>query len=227
MEVIAPRGVEGTDRQAVAGIHQRMTILLHARGETGNVSATCRLFGITRQTYYNWKRRYDELGLDGLRDRRRRPHDDGMHRAQLRRITGPREDDEESASTGVESDPTRISGVDIRSHRDAPTMLHEGTVQLWQHALGDELRRRTNRGTVEAIVEFELSGGHSTPPHRHRSHVFFYVTAGEGHVVVDGESRAVAQGDLVWVPSNSVHHLRPASSSAPLRYLALLICPGS
>jgi transposase len=40
---------------------------------TGNVSATCRYFGITRQAYYTWRRRYEEQGLNGLRERSRRP----------------------------------------------------------------------------------------------------------------------------------------------------------
>lgn len=34
---------------------------------------TCRYFGITRQTYYNWLRRYEAEGTDGLRDRSKRP----------------------------------------------------------------------------------------------------------------------------------------------------------
>ena len=41
---------------------------------TSNVSATCRYFGITRQAYYTWLRRYEEHGLEGLRDRSWRPH---------------------------------------------------------------------------------------------------------------------------------------------------------
>jgi transposase len=34
---------------------------------------TCRYHGITRQTFYTWKRRYEELGEEGLRPRSRRP----------------------------------------------------------------------------------------------------------------------------------------------------------
>jgi transposase len=34
---------------------------------------TCRYFGITRQTYYTWLRRYETEGVDGLRDRSKRP----------------------------------------------------------------------------------------------------------------------------------------------------------
>ena len=41
---------------------------------TGNVSAACRHFGISRQKFYKWKRRFDELGAAGLADRPTRPH---------------------------------------------------------------------------------------------------------------------------------------------------------
>jgi Helix-turn-helix domain len=39
----------------------------------GQCAMTCRYYGISRQTFYVWKRRYDELGPDGLKDRSRRP----------------------------------------------------------------------------------------------------------------------------------------------------------
>ena len=57
------------DRQ----VRRRLAILLHAEEVTGNVAMTCRYYGITRQSFYVWKRRYDELGEDGLKDRSRRP----------------------------------------------------------------------------------------------------------------------------------------------------------
>lgn len=38
-----------------------------------DVAGFCRAQGISRQTYYKWKRRFDLEGLDGLRDRSRRP----------------------------------------------------------------------------------------------------------------------------------------------------------
>jgi transposase len=40
---------------------------------TGNVALTCRYYGISRQCFYTWRRRYDAHGLDGLRDRSHRP----------------------------------------------------------------------------------------------------------------------------------------------------------
>lgn len=39
-----------------------------------DVAAFCRAQQISRQTYYKWKKRFDLEGLDGLRDRSRRPN---------------------------------------------------------------------------------------------------------------------------------------------------------
>ncbi|WP_198545309.1 leucine zipper domain-containing protein, partial [Amycolatopsis sp. M39] len=33
----------------------------------------CRYFGISRQAYYTWLRRYETEGVDGLRERSTRP----------------------------------------------------------------------------------------------------------------------------------------------------------
>jgi transposase len=57
------------DRQ----VRHRLAVLRHAEEVTGNVAMTCRYYGITRQTYYKWRRRLDELGPEGLKDRSRRP----------------------------------------------------------------------------------------------------------------------------------------------------------
>ena len=57
------------DRQ----VRRRLAILHHAEEVTGNVAMTCRYYGVTRQSFYIWKRRYEEEGLEGLRDRSRRP----------------------------------------------------------------------------------------------------------------------------------------------------------
>jgi len=63
-----------TEKELARGAAHRLAIIRHAQEVTGNVSATCRYFGITRQAFYKWLRRYEEQGLDGLRDRSRRPH---------------------------------------------------------------------------------------------------------------------------------------------------------
>jgi transposase len=38
-----------------------------------DVAMIWRYYGISRQTYYGWLRRYETEGVDGLRDRSRRP----------------------------------------------------------------------------------------------------------------------------------------------------------
>jgi transposase len=52
---------------------RRLAVLRHAEEVTGNVAATCRYYGITRQTFYTWHKRYDVDGMDGLKDRSHRP----------------------------------------------------------------------------------------------------------------------------------------------------------
>jgi transposase InsO family protein len=63
-----------TEKELARGAARRLAIIRHAQEVTGNVSMTCRYFGITRQAFYKWLRRYEEQGLEGLRDRSRRPH---------------------------------------------------------------------------------------------------------------------------------------------------------
>ncbi len=63
-----------TERERYRNAARRLAIIRHAQEVTGNVARTCRYYGITRQVYYKWLRRYEEGGLEGLRDRSRRPH---------------------------------------------------------------------------------------------------------------------------------------------------------
>ena len=52
----------------------RLKILQRAEEDSRNVAWTCRHFGISRKTFYKWKRRFAEHGDAGLCDRPRRPH---------------------------------------------------------------------------------------------------------------------------------------------------------
>ena len=38
------------------------------------VSDVCIAFGVSRETWYKWKRRYDAYGIDGLKNQSRKPH---------------------------------------------------------------------------------------------------------------------------------------------------------
>jgi len=52
----------------------RLSWFRHVQEVTHNVAKTCRYYGIARRTYYFWWNRYQEYGLDGLKDRSKRPH---------------------------------------------------------------------------------------------------------------------------------------------------------
>ena len=52
----------------------RMTIIKHASEVTGNISKTCRYFGISRKTFYKWSNRYKKHGEVGLCDQSNKPH---------------------------------------------------------------------------------------------------------------------------------------------------------
>jgi transposase InsO family protein len=63
-----------TERERERHAAHRLAIIRHAQELTGNVSKTCRYYGISRQVYYKWLRRYEEGGIDALRDRSSKPH---------------------------------------------------------------------------------------------------------------------------------------------------------
>ena len=62
-----------TEQQLARMAKRRLAILRHAEEITGNVSLICRYSGISRQVFYKWRQRYEQHGLDGLRDRAHRP----------------------------------------------------------------------------------------------------------------------------------------------------------
>jgi len=63
-----------TERELERRAQRRLAVLRHVEEVSGNVAATCRYYGISRQCYYGWLRRFEADGLDGLKDRSQRPH---------------------------------------------------------------------------------------------------------------------------------------------------------
>ncbi len=51
----------------------RLGVIRHALEVSHNVAKTCRYYGIGRTAYYEWYKRYQEEGEEGLRDKSRRP----------------------------------------------------------------------------------------------------------------------------------------------------------
>jgi transposase len=84
------RGALVMGRQA----QKRLQWFDHYQAHGRHAALTCRNLGISRETIYRWKRRYDPDKLSTLEDRSHRPH--GRHRSswtaqQAERVRGLRE----------------------------------------------------------------------------------------------------------------------------------------
>lgn len=107
--------------------------------------------------------------------------------------------------------------MDVRRIEDtAPIMEHNGTVPVWWMVKSREFKDITDGGFLELVNEFEVAGGGVVDPHSHPTHEFYYVTSGRGIMSIEGEEREVSQGDLVYIPPEKVHTLRPVSPHAPI-----------
>jgi len=107
--------------------------------------------------------------------------------------------------------------MDVRSiEQVAPVVEHNGTVPVWWLVEPREMRDITEGGFLELVSEFEVQGGGEVDPHSHPTHEFYYVTSGRGWMVIDGEERQISQGDLVHIPPDAVHSIRPVSDHASI-----------
>jgi quercetin dioxygenase-like cupin family protein len=114
--------------------------------------------------------------------------------------------------------------MDVRSiERSAAEDVHQNTVRNWWLFAPRELRDATLGGYLEHVDEFSISGGNEVHPHRHHTWEFYYVLKGRGIMTIGDESCEVAQGDLVSIPPDAVHSLKPVSDSAPIHCLAFAI----
>jgi len=57
------------DRERGQRAAARLRVLQHFEQVSRNISRTCRFFGISRTLFYEWRRRYQREGLEGLRPR--------------------------------------------------------------------------------------------------------------------------------------------------------------
>lgn len=62
-----------SEKDLVRRANRRLAVLQHAQEVSGSVAATCRYYGISRTVFYRWKRRWEDEGLDGLKDRSSAP----------------------------------------------------------------------------------------------------------------------------------------------------------
>ena len=105
--------------------------------------------------------------------------------------------------------------MDVRSIVDRePEVEHNGTVPVWYLVHPRELKELTDGGFVELINEFEVAAGGAVFPHSHPTHEWYFVMSGRGVMTVDDEERPVGAGDLVYIPPDQVHSLRPVGGGA-------------
>jgi transposase InsO family protein len=118
----------------MAGVVVAMDVRMAAALAQGvdDVAAFCRAQGISRQSYYKWKKRFEREGLDGLRERTRRPNvvpnatpvqiEDAIVRARKEladagEFNGPFSIAERLAAEGVSPVPSRATIARILARR--------------------------------------------------------------------------------------------------------------
>jgi transposase InsO family protein len=55
-------------------IENRYRMIIEPERSGKSISDVCIAFGVSRATWYKWKRRYDTYGIDGLKNQSRKPH---------------------------------------------------------------------------------------------------------------------------------------------------------
>jgi len=127
-------------------------------------------------------------------------------------------DGDRNGAPAPESPSAALRGARYRSIRDvAPALAHQGSVSVWWLVAPDELAAETSGGHLELANEFEVAGGGAVHMHAHPTYEFYYGLSGRGIMTIDGEDRELAPGDLVLIPPDAPHSIRPVSEHAPIR----------
>jgi quercetin dioxygenase-like cupin family protein len=114
--------------------------------------------------------------------------------------------------------------MDVRSIEQVPASPeHQGTVPVWWLFKPREMKEATLGGYLELVSEFEVTGGGEVHPHKHHTYEFYYVISGRGIMNIEGESHEIRQGDLVKIPPDAIHSLRPVSANASIRCFAFAV----
>jgi quercetin dioxygenase-like cupin family protein len=78
-------------------------------------------------------------------------------------------------------------------------------------------------GYLELVAEFEVEAGGELHPHSHHTHEFYYMLSGRAVMTIEGESREVVPGDLIYIPPDALHTIRPVSENASIRALVFAL----
>jgi mannose-6-phosphate isomerase-like protein (cupin superfamily) len=105
--------------------------------------------------------------------------------------------------------------MDVRNVAEVtPEVEHNGTVPVWWLIRPQEMKAITDGGYLELANEFEVAVGGEVYPHTHPTHEFYFVMTGEGVMTIADEERPVKPGDLIYIPPDAVHTLRPTGDEA-------------
>lgn len=63
--------------------------------------------------------------------------------------------------------------------------------------------------------------GEATQPHAHDEDETFIILRGSGTMLLDADTASVGQGDVIFLPRNSTHSLKNASSEERLEFLTI------
>jgi quercetin dioxygenase-like cupin family protein len=98
-----------------------------------------------------------------------------------------------------------------------PVVEHNGTTPVWYLVEPREMQALTDGGFLELVNEFEVRPGGRVDPHSHPTHEFYFVMTGNGVMTIDGDDRTVGPGDLIYIPPDLVHSLRPEPDESTIR----------
>lgn len=135
-------------------VYDRRVRLINYAAEIGNVTEACRVFGVSRKTFYEWVKRAESYGLSALLPReRRKPHQPNamsleevsviLAEAIARPTLGPKSLLRHLADRGVHRSASGVAGV-LRRH-------HLGTAKLRVAALASLTAADTGQVTEQAL----------------------------------------------------------------------------
>ena len=100
--------------------------------------------------------------------------------------------------------------MDVRNVQAVtPEVEHNGTVPVWWLIRPREMQAISDGGSLELANEFEVPVGGEVYPHTHPTHVCYFVMSGRGVMTIGTEHSDVQPGDLIYIPPDAVHSLRP------------------
>ncbi|MFD1811654.1 cupin domain-containing protein [Rhodococcus gannanensis] len=110
--------------------------------------------------------------------------------------------------------------MDLRTN-DGPTVSeHAGTCTTRFYIDKEELRHETMGGYLELFSRFRLEPGTQLEPHSHDSDEVYYLLSGCAEMRVGDETAQLGPGDLVRIPPNAIHSIRPIGDT-PIEALAV------